>query len=350
MGLVFGNKDIGIDLGTANTLIYIKGKGIVLNEASIIAVDNFKKKIVAVGHKAKAMRGKTPAHIEVVSPLEEGVIFDFEMTADMLKIFFKLAKEKVSPIARMRVVIGVPSGVTEVEKRAVEEIMREMGAKEVYILDEPMAAAIGSDIPTDGTTASLVADIGGGTSDIAVIALDGIVTYTSIRHAGNDLDETIVQYVRKVFKLHIGPQMAEDLKIAVGAAFLDEEDLMNPVTTEARGRDILTGLPRTVTISTKDMFDALEESVRVIVDAIKQTLERTPPEMAADIQQNGLVMTGGGSLLRGFDKLVTRETGLKVFIPENAKEAVAEGTGKALENIERLGMYESNKKLRHGIG
>jgi rod shape-determining protein MreB len=267
------------------------------------------------------------------------------MTAEMLRVFIGKALERGSRFSRIRVVIGVPSGVTEVEKRAVEEVVREMGAKEVYILDEPMAAAIGCGLPIDGPTGCMVVDIGGGTSDIAIIALEGIVTSTSLRHAGDKLNETIIAYMRKNFELFIGEKMAEELKIEIGCAYLDAAEA-DSETTEwaASGRDIVSGLPRTYMVTSKDIFEALAEPIGVIVDGIKQTLENAPPAIAADIVKNGIVLTGGGALIRGLDRLVSEQTGLIVTVAENALEAVAEGTGTSLSNIDKLERYASYTK------
>ncbi|GHU49850.1 rod shape-determining protein [Clostridia bacterium] len=339
------NKDIGIDLGTANTLIYIKGKGIVINQPSVIAVDTGLRKIIAVGRDAKNMIGKAPEHIRVIRPLQDGVISDFEMTASMLRVFLKGILDGAGFLTRIRIVVGVPSGVTEVEKRAVEEVIRQMGARDVYILDEPMAAAIGCGLPVDDPTGCMIADIGGGTSDIAIIALGGIVTSTSLRHAGDKLNEAIIVYMRKSYDLLIGDRTAEELKIGIGCASLDENDSDALLFFDARGRDIITGLPRTIKISSKEIFGALEEPIGVIIDGIRNTLEHTPPELAADIVSYGMVLTGGGGLIRGLDTLITRHTGLQVFIAENALEAVAEGTGKSLKSIDKLERYAS-KKLR----
>jgi len=342
---MFGSKDIGIDLGTANTLVYIKGKGIVLNQPSIIAVDTFARRILAVGVEARKMMGKTPKHIKVVRPLEEGVISNFEMTAEMLRVFLGKTLDKTSRLSSFRVVIGVPSGVTEVERRAVEEVVRQMGARNVYILDEPMAAAIGCNLPIDGPEACMVADVGGGTSDIAIIALEGIVTSTSLRHAGDKLDEAIMSYMRKNYELIIGQRMAEELKIEIGCAWLDpNQDKKSLREWKASGRDIVTGLPRTYTVSEKDIFTALEEAVAVIVDGIKLTLENSPPSVSEDIVRSGIVLTGGGALLHGFDRLIAEQTGLDVYVAENALEAVAEGTGTSLSNIDKLERYISHKK------
>jgi rod shape-determining protein MreB len=340
-----GNKDVGIDLGTANTLVYLKGKGIILNQPSVIAVDTFAKRILAVGSEAKKMIGKTPKHIKVVRPLEEGVISNFEMTIEMLRVFLGKAIDKSSRFSRLRVVIGVPSGVTDVEKRSVEEVVRSMGAKDVYILDEPMAAAIGCGLPIDSPTGCMIADIGGGTTDIAIIALEGIVTSTSLRHAGDKLNDAIIAYIRKNFELFIGEAMAEELKIELGCAWLEADEVKNGFREwKVSGRDIVTGLPRTYTITSKDIYEAMEEAIGVIIDGIKQTLENAPPAIAADIASDGIVLTGGGALIRGLDKLISEQTGLPVAVAENALEAVAEGTGTSLSNIDKLERYASYTK------
>lgn len=339
------DKDIGIDLGTANTLIYIKNKGIVLNEPSVVAVETKTKKIVSVGKEAKDMIGKNPPYLEVIQPLEEGVIFDFQMTVNMLKHFLFKVIKRITPFSRIRVSIGVPSAVTEVEKRAVEEVLKEMSIKEVYIIDEPLAAAVGIDVDISSSTASIICDIGGGTSDIAVLALNGIMTATSIRFAGDDLNRALIEYLKKKYDLLVGVQTAEEVKINAGTAFLDEETIKNPKVTFAKGRDIVSGLPKTVKITSKDTYEALEDSCLRIIQSIKNTLEKTPPEMAADIESNGIILTGGGALLNGLDKLVKRETGLKVFIPENAQEAVVVGAGKSLDDIEKLKIYSQNSNI-----
>lgn len=338
---MIGNVDIGIDLGTANTLIYVKGKGIVINEPSVIAVDKSIKKVIAVGEKAKVMLGKSPKYIKVIRPLEDGVISNFEMAAVMLKEFLGRVMVRPGLFSKIRVVVGVPSGVTEVEKRAVEEVIRQMGAKEVYILDEPMAAAIGCGIEIESSVGCMVADIGGGTSDIAIIALEGIVTSTSLRNAGDKINEAILNYMRSKYELLIGDQMAEEIKIHVGCAYIDEND---DVKFDASGRDIITGLPRTVTVSRKEMIGAMQEPIEQILDGIKLTLENAPPEISADIVRNGMILTGGGAFIYGLDVLIKKETGLDAHVAENALEAVAEGTGLSLENIPRLQRYASNKK------
>lgn len=344
---LFKAKDMGIDLGTANTLIFVKGSGIVLNEPSVIAVENRGGKTLAVGHDAKAMLGKAPASISVVRPLQDGVISDFDRTADMLKSFLETAL-KVKRIRNFRVVVGVPSGVTEVEKRAVEEIVRQMGATEVFILEEPMAAAIGAGMPVDGTNGCMIADIGGGTTDVAIIALGGVVTSTSIRHAGDKMNEAIIQYMRKRHALLIGEHTAEALKINIGCACMDEDENGNEIikTMSARGRDIISGLPKTLTVTNKDMMIALQESLDIIVDAIKTTIEKAPPEIAADIAERGMLLSGGGGKIYNLDKLIQKRTEMSVAVADNAFEAVAVGTGMSLEDIEKLKVYAQNGKKR----
>ncbi|MBP6491530.1 MAG: rod shape-determining protein [Clostridia bacterium] len=339
-------KDMGIDLGTANTLIYIKNKGIVLNEPSVIAVDSYTKNVLATGREAKDMIGKAPDNIRVVRPLQDGVISDFDMTASMLKTYIKRVMPETNFFTKVRVVVGVPSGVTEVEKRAVEEVARQMGAKEVYILDEPMAAAIGTGLAVDSAMGCMIADIGGGTSDIAIIALGGIVTSTSLRHAGDKLNDAIVAYMRKQYDLLIGDKTAEEIKEKIGCAYIDQEDPNAIRKMEARGRDIISGLPKTISITSLDAMKALEEPIKVIIDGIKSTLEKTPPEIAADIVSNGLVLSGGGGLIHGLDRLIEESTGLKVTIAENALEAVAEGTGKSLSSIDRIQKYYGRGKKK----
>lgn len=339
MCLSFFTQDIGIDLGTANTLIYTKQKGIVLNEPSVIAVDDNTKKVLAVGREAKEMIGRAPEHIKVVRPLQDGVISDFVMTQTMLREFLKRVIRENSFFQKVRVVVGVPSGVTGVEKRAVEEVVRQMGAKEVYILDEPMAAAIGVGIPVDEPNGHMIADIGGGTSDIAIIALGGIVTSVSLRDAGDEMDDAIVSYLRRTYNLIIGQKTAEELKIKIGSIFPTSSDPEDRLTLEAKGRDVLSGLPKSVLIDSIDMMKALEETISIIVEGIKTTLENAPPELSADISTNGMVLAGGGSLIRGLDKLIEQQTGLTVAVAENALEAVAEGTGKSLEHIENIRRY-----------
>lgn len=344
---LFKAKDMGIDLGTANTLIYVKDSGIVLNEPSVIAVDSDTSKILAVGADAKAMLGKAPKNISVVRPLQDGVISDFDKTADMLKTFIERAMEQ-KKMRNYRVAVGVPTGVTEVEKRAVEEVVRQMGATEVYILEEPMAAAIGAGLPVDGTTGCMIADIGGGTTDVAIIALGGVVASTSIRHAGDKFNDAIVQYIRKRHALLIGDKTAEELKINLGCACMDVDEFGNEIikTMNARGRDIISGLPKTLEITNKDMMIALQESMDIVVDAVKTTIEKAPPEIAADIAENGMMLSGGGANIYNLDKLIKKKTDMDVAIAENSFEAVALGTGKGLEDVEKLKVYTRKAKRR----
>jgi rod shape-determining protein MreB len=343
----FTAKDMGIDLGTANTLIYVKGSGIIVNEPSVIATDERRHVVLAVGNDAKNMLGKAPKNISVVRPLQDGVISDFDKTADMLKEFIRKALS-AKKIRNFRVVVGVPSGVTEVEKRAVEQVVRSMGATEVFILEEPMAAAIGAGLPVDGTTGCMIADIGGGTSDIAIIALGGIVASTSIRHAGDKLNEAIILYMKKRHALLIGEKTAEDLKINIGCACMDTDENGNEIieTMNARGRDIISGLPKTLEVTNKDMMIALQESMDIIVDGVKATIEKAPPEIAADIAEHGMMLSGGGGRIKNLDKLITKRTGMSVTIAENAIEAVAVGTGQSLEDIEKLKVYAQSGKRR----
>lgn len=343
----FKAKDMGIDLGTANTLIYVKDTGIVLNEPSVIAVDADSSKILAVGIEAKAMLGKSPRNISVIRPLQDGVISDFDKTADMLRTFIERAMGQ-KKMRNYRVAVGVPTGVTEVEKRAVEEVVRQMGATEVYILEEPMAAAIGAGLPVDGTTGCMIADIGGGTTDVAIIALGGVVASTSIRHAGDKFNEEIIQYIRKRHALLIGDRTAEELKINIGCACMDEDEFGNEIikTMNARGRDIISGLPKTLEITNKDMMIALQESMDIVVDAIKTTIEKAPPEISADIAENGMMLSGGGANIYNLDRLIKKKTDMEVTIAENSFEAVALGTGKALEDVEKLKIYTRKSKRR----
>ena len=344
---LFKAKDMGIDLGTANTLIYVKDSGIILNEPSVIAVENRSGKTLAVGFNAKEMLGKAPHNISVVRPLQDGVISDFDRTADMLKNFLETAL-RARKIRNFRVVVGVPSGVTEVEKRAVSEVVRQLGASEVFILEEPMAAAIGAGMDVDGTTGCLIADIGGGTTDVAIIALGGIVCSTSIRHAGDKINEAIIQYMRKRHSLLIGERTAENLKVNIGCACMDVDEKGNEIikTMNARGRDIISGLPKTLEATNKDMMIALQESMDIIVDAIKGTIEKAPPEIAADIADRGMILSGGGGMIYNLDKLIKKRTGMEVSIAENAFEAVALGAGKSLEDIEKLKIYAQNGRKR----
>ncbi|EOC99827.1 rod shape-determining protein [Caldisalinibacter kiritimatiensis] len=343
MGLLnMFSKDMGIDLGTANTLVYAKGKGIVLREPSVVAINIKTNKVLAVGEEAKRMIGRTPGDIIAVRPMKDGVIADFNVTQSMLKYFIKKVYQK-RLFVQPRVVICVPSGVTEVEKRAVEEAAIQAGAREAHLIEEPMAAAIGADLPVEEPTGSMVVDIGGGTTEVAIISLGGIVTSKSIRVGGDELDESIVQYVKKEYNLMIGERTAEEVKIQIGSADKkSKEESMN-----IRGRDLVSGLPKTIKVTSTEILGALREPVESIIDAIKYTLEKTPPELAADIMEQGIVLTGGGALLDGLDRLVKKETGMPVKIAENPLDCVALGTGRALEEyntIKRTSLASSRAK------
>lgn len=340
MGLFSGFvKDMGIDLGTANTLVYMKGKGIVIREPSVVAIQVNTKQVLAVGEEAKKMIGRTPGNIVAIRPLKDGVIADFDVTSNMLKYFIKKATLKKS-IFQPRVVICVPSGVTEVEKRAVEEAAIHAGAKEAYLIEEPMAAAIGAGLPVHEATGSMVVDIGGGTTEVAIISLGGIVTSKSIRVGGDELDEAIATYIKREYSLLIGERTAENIKISIGSADKD-----TPVTTmDIRGRDLISGLPKTMNISSAEIYEALKEPVFNILEAIKSTLEKTPPELASDVMEFGIMLTGGGALLEGLDRLVRSETGMPVHIAENPLDCVVIGTGQALDSIEVLKRTVSNYK------
>lgn len=329
LGIISNN--LGIDLGTANTVVYAQGKGIVLQEPSIVAVDVRNGKVVAVGKEAKEMLGKTPEHIQTIRPLRDGVITDFETTKVMLSYFINKAVEGGIFKPKPRVVIGVPSGVTQVEKRAVIDAARSAGAREVYLIAEPMAAAIGAGLPVEEPIGNMVVDIGGGTTEIAVISLSGIVVSTSIRVAGDEMTEAIIQYVKKKYHLFIGEQTAERIKIELGNAVYEE----NAKEMEIRGRDI-TGLPKTVVLTSRDVTEALEDVISSIINAIKATLEKTPPELASDIADRGITLAGGGSLLRNLNLRIERETGIKTYYCEDPITAVARGVGSLLNNIQLI--------------
>ena len=333
------SNDIAIDLGTANTLVYLKGSGIVLNEPSVVAMDQKTKKVYAVGVEAKAMLGKTPDHIVAIRPLKDGVIADFEITEVMLREFIKRSQKKRFFI-RPRIVISVPSGITEVERRAVTDSAQNAGAREVFLVAEPIAAAIGVGLPVDKPSGNMVIDIGGGTTEIAVIALNGIVTDISIRIGGDEMDEVIVQHVKKAYNLLIGDQTAEHVKMVIGTATkIDKEEEM-----EIKGRDLVSGIPKILRISSMEIREALAEPLSQIVAALKTALEQTPPELAADIVDRGIVMTGGGSLLRGIDTLIKEETNLPINVVEDPLTCVVLGSGKILGNLhsyERIIMKSS---------
>lgn len=324
---MFSYNDIGIDLGTANTIVYKTGKGIVLREPSVVAIDTESKRPVAVGLEAKDMIGRTPKSIKAIRPLREGVIADFESTALMLKYFIKKAMGN-SFFGKKRILICIPYSVTDVERRAVDEAAYTAGAKDVKIIEEPLAAAIGAGLPVGEPTGSMIVDIGGGTSEVAVISLGGIVSSKSVRIAGDAIDAAIIAYIRKSFSLFIGERMAEDIKFELGNA------IGHKGTMEIRGRDMITGLPKNITITAEDICKAIEEPVTMILDSIKATLEQTPPELAADIIDHGITLSGGGALLRGLDTLISKETGIPVHIADNPLDCVALGTGKTLENPE----------------
>lgn len=327
----FGTKDLGIDLGTANTLVFVKGKGIVLREPSVVAIETDTKKIVAVGDDAKKMIGRTPGNIVATRPMKDGVIADYETTASMMKYFIKNAgKGKGLFGGKPYVMVCVPSGITAVEQRAVLDATREAGAREAYSIEEPFAAAIGADLPVWEPTGSMVVDIGGGTTEVAVISLGGIVTSISARTAGDDFDESIISYIRKTYNLLIGDRTAEAIKVEIGSAEITDE--IEPM--EIRGRDLVTGLPKTIEITAEEISKALHDTVYAIIDAVKNTLEKTPPELAADIMDRGIVLTGGGALLRNLDKVISDETQMPVIIADEPLDCVAIGTGKALDHID----------------
>ncbi|MFB3165764.1 rod shape-determining protein [Neobacillus sp. 179-C4.2 HS] len=326
-----GTRDLGIDLGTANTLVFVKGKGIVLREPSVVAMQTDTKSIVAVGNDAKNMIGRTPGNVVAMRPMKDGVIADFEITAAMMKHHIREAiKSKNIFSGKPYVMVCVPSGITAVEERAVIDATRQAGAKDAYTIEEPFAAAIGANLPVWEPTGSMVVDIGGGTTEVAIISLGGIVTSISIRVAGDEMDEAIVTYIRKNYNLMIGERTAETIKMEVGSAG-DSEGIDN---MEIRGRDLLTGLPKTIEITAKEIGVALKDTVYAIVEAVKNTLEKTPPELAADIMDRGIVLTGGGALLRNLDKVISEETNMPVLIAENPLDCVAIGTGKALDHIQ----------------
>ncbi len=345
MWSLFGgfSHDMGIDLGTANTLVHVKGRGIVLREPSVVAIKSDTGDILAVGEEAKRMIGRTPGNIVAIRPMKDGVIADFDVTQAMLKYFIAKAMNSKTLISKPRVVVGVPSGVTEVEKRAVIDAAQQAGAREAYLIEEPMAAAIGAGLPVEDATGSMVVDIGGGTTEIAVISLGGIVTSRSIRVGGDEMDTSIVQYIKRMYNLMIGERTAEDIKIEIGTAIVTPE---TDRTMDIRGRDLVSGLPKTLTIQAKEIREALNEPIYKIIDAVKSTLEKTPPELAADVMDHGIMMTGGGALLTNLDTLLSNETGMPVLVSEDALSCVGEGTGKSLENIELLKrVVMTSKKL-----
>lgn len=329
--LGFDNKDIGIDLGTSSILVSVKGKGIVLKEDAIIAISKANNEVLAIGAEAKEMLGKNPAEIDVIKPMKDGVIADFVAIELLLKTIMKKVYTR-HKIKKPKVVVGIPSGITEVEQRAVQEVIMQCGAKEVYFIDEPMAAAIGSGIDVSEPTGNIIVDIGAGTTEVAIISLGGIVASGSVKVAGDELDDNIINYVKKEFNVLIGPQTAENIKLHIGSANPEAE-------TEnilVKGRDLTTGLPKSITINTEQVYQAIQESILEIIDCVKNTLEKTPPEIASDLAEKGIWLAGGGALIKNLDELLKYKTGMEVYISENPLECVARGTEKSLHNLDKL--------------
>ena len=335
------SKDIGIDLGTANTLVMLKGKGVVLKEPSVVAIDRRTGNILATGYEAKEMLGRTPETIKAVRPLKDGVIADFTATKLMLKNIVTKVCQRYNA-GKPRVVVGVPSGITEVEERAVEESILAAGAREVYLIEEPMAAAIGANLDVAEPTGNIIVDIGGGTTEVAVVSLGGVVVSNSLRIAGDELDEDIIDYIKKEMGLAIGETTAEEIKTEIGCAL----PLMTEKTMEVRGRDLTNGLPRNVELTSSQIEEAMRGSINEIVEIVKTTLEKTPPELASDIVEKGIVLAGGGALIKNLDKLLSQRTGMPVYIAENPLECVVKGTGKTLEDLERLKSVLINARRR----
>lgn len=329
-----GNKDVGIDLGTANTLVFVKGKGIVLREPSVVAKNTKTGEIVAVGNNAKNMIGRTPGSIAAIRPMKDGVIADFEITTKMIEYYLKEAlKNSGTGWKKPNVMICVPYGITSVEQRAVIDASRQAGAKEAFIIEEPFAAAIGANLPVWEPTGSMVVDIGGGTTEVAVISLGGIVTSESVRVGGDAMDNAIISYIRKAYNLTIGERTAESIKVDIGTARVENGE---NESMEIRGRDLLTGLPKTIEITASEISESLKEAIQSIIDGVKKTLEQTPPELSSDVMERGIVLTGGGALLRNLDKVISDETNMPVFIAEEPLDCVAIGTGKALDHIDLI--------------
>jgi rod shape-determining protein MreB len=337
------SQDIGIDLGTANTLIYVKGKGILIREPSVVAINKRTKEVLSVGEEAKKMVGRTPAHIVAIRPLVDGVISDFEITETMLKYFFdRVHRERFTLIPRPRVVIGIPHSVTEVERRAVEEAAINAGAREVYLIEEPIASAIGARLPIQDASGSMIIDIGGGTTEVAVISLGGVVASRSLRIAGDELNDDIIQYARDKFNLLLGERTAEDIKIRVGSAI----DLKEKLETPMRGRDLVTGLPKEIMVNDTQIREATKKSVNTIIESIRATMEETPPELLADIMDRGIVLAGGGALLRGLDRRIAMETQTKVHVTDDPLTAVVRGAGMVLEDLDLLADVLLPKEFR----
>jgi len=327
------SRDLAIDLGTANTLVFVRGEGVVLREPSIVAIDETDRSVIAVGSEAKAMLGRTPPHIRVVQPLKDGVIADFEITERMLSYLIAKTQRWLRTLLKPRVVIGVPSGITQVERRAVRDSAQHAGAHDVFLVEEPVAAAIGAGLPVQDPGGNLIVDVGGGTTEVAVISLAGVIFCTSVRVAGDQMDEAILQHVRKHYNLLIGGRQAEELKIALGSAWPDESE---PRSMEVKGRDLADGIPKTIVLGEEEVREALRESVMTIIETVRTCLERTPPELAADIVDAGIVLSGGGALLRGLDRLLSQETRLPVKIAADPTSCVVLGLGRALDELDLL--------------
>jgi len=339
----FFSSDIGIDLGTANCLVFVRDKGIVLNEPSVVAITESTREVLAVGDDAKRMLGRTPGNIKAVRPMKDGVIADFDITEEMLRYFIQKARMKVGGRRRFlspRVLIAVPSGITEVETRAVQDSAQRAGAGEIYLIEEPMAAAIGVGLPVAEPSGSMIVDIGGGTTEVAVISLSGIVEAKSVRVGGDEMDAAITQHMKRVYNLMVGERTSETIKIEIGSAYPREDD----ITMEVKGRDLVSGLPKTIKITAREIRTALQEPVTSIVEAVRSTLERCPPELAADLIDRGIMLAGGGSLLQGLDRLISEETGLPVFVAEDPLIAVASGTGVVLQEMDSMARALSGGK------
>ncbi|WP_031514154.1 rod shape-determining protein [Desulfofalx alkaliphila] len=341
---LFGSTDIGVDLGTASVLVFVKGKGIVLQEPSVVAINKDTGKIIAVGEEARRMLGRTPGNIVAIRPLREGVIADYDVTEKMLRYFINKANVK-KLFFKPRVMVCIPSGVTGVEERAVRQAAIQAGAKQAHLIEEPLAAALGAGLDISEPSGSMVVDIGGGTTDVAVLSLGGIVCSRSLRVGGDKFDEAIVRYIRREFNLMIGERTGEEIKVEVGSALVDDNR-----STQIRGRDLVTGLPKAITVTTSQVYEAIYEPLEAVVSAVKEVLEHTPPELAADIVNKGIIMTGGGALLHNFDKLISKETGLPVYVSEEAISSVAIGTGKALAMMNILPTPKNKKLFRKVMG
>lgn len=327
------SRDLAIDLGTANTLVFVRGEGVVVREPSIVAIDDTDRSVIAVGSEAKAMLGRTPPHIRVVQPLKNGVIADFEITERMLSYLIAKTQRWLRTVLKPRVVIGVPSGITQVERRAVRDSAQHAGARDVFLVEEPVAAALGAGLPVQDPGGNLIVDVGGGTTEVAVISLAGVIFNTSVRVAGDEMDEAILQHVRKHYNILIGARQAEELKIALGSAWPDESE---PRSMEVKGRDLANGIPKTIVLGEEEVREALRECVMTIIETVRTCLERTPPELAADIVDAGIVLSGGGALLRGFDRLLSQETRLPVKIAADPTSCVVLGLGRALDELDLL--------------